>query len=39
VEHAHFMVVDELADSGRGAGGHGSTGGHAGLGVPLDGSR
>jgi dUTP diphosphatase len=35
VEHAHFMVADELADSSRGAGGHGSTGGHAGLAVPA----
>ncbi|GAA4732466.1 dUTP diphosphatase [Phytohabitans rumicis] len=32
VERAHFQVVDELPDSSRGAGGHGSTGGHAGLG-------
>jgi dUTP pyrophosphatase len=31
VERAHFDVVDELADTSRGAGGHGSTGGHAGL--------
>jgi dUTP pyrophosphatase len=31
VERAHFQVVDELPDSSRGAGGHGSTGGHAGL--------
>lgn len=31
VERAHFHVVDELPDSARGAGGHGSTGGHAGL--------
>lgn len=31
VERAHFHVVDELPDSVRGAGGHGSTGGHAGL--------
>jgi dUTP diphosphatase len=31
VERAHFEVVDELPDSTRGAGGHGSTGGHAGL--------
>jgi dUTP pyrophosphatase len=31
VERAHFHVVDELPDSSRGAGGHGSTGGHAGL--------
>ena len=34
VEHAHFVVVDELSDTSRGAGGHGSTGGHAGL-VPA----
>lgn len=31
VEHAHFLRVDELPDSVRGVGGHGSTGGHAGL--------
>jgi dUTP pyrophosphatase len=31
VERADFQVVDELPDSRRGAGGHGSTGGHAGL--------
>jgi dUTP pyrophosphatase len=31
VERADFHVVDELPGSDRGAGGHGSTGGHAGL--------
>ncbi|GGK38829.1 deoxyuridine 5'-triphosphate nucleotidohydrolase [Pilimelia terevasa] len=31
VERANFHVVDALPGSGRGAGGHGSTGGHAGL--------
>jgi dUTP pyrophosphatase len=31
VERADFHVVDELPDSSRGAGGHGSTGGHASL--------
>ncbi|MFY1633099.1 dUTP diphosphatase [Solwaraspora sp. WMMB335] len=31
VETAVFSVVDELPDSVRGSGGHGSTGGHAGL--------
>jgi dUTP pyrophosphatase len=31
VEHADFVVVDELPETPRGAGGHGSTGGHAGL--------
>jgi dUTP pyrophosphatase len=31
VERADFQVVDELPDSSRGAGGHGSTGGHASL--------
>jgi dUTP pyrophosphatase len=31
VERAHFHRVDELPDSVRGIGGHGSTGGHAGL--------
>jgi len=32
VERATFVEVDELPGSSRGAGGHGSTGGHAGLG-------
>ena len=31
VERADFVTVDELPDTARGAGGHGSTGGHAGL--------
>ena len=31
VERADFHVVDQLPRSGRGSGGHGSTGGHAGL--------
>jgi dUTP pyrophosphatase len=31
VERAHFHRVDELPGSPRGTGGHGSTGGHAGL--------
>jgi dUTP pyrophosphatase len=31
VERAEFQAVDELPDSSRGKGGHGSTGGHAGL--------
>jgi dUTP pyrophosphatase len=31
VERAQFHVVDQLPSSPRGAGGHGSTGGHAGL--------
>ena len=31
VERADFVVVDELPDTARGAGGHGSTGGHAEL--------
>jgi dUTP pyrophosphatase len=31
VERADFHVVEELPASRRGAGGHGSTGGHAGL--------
>jgi dUTP pyrophosphatase len=31
VEHAVFREVDELADSERGAGGYGSTGGHQAL--------
>jgi dUTP pyrophosphatase len=37
VERARFQAVDELPDTSRGAGGHGSTGGHAGL--PADGAR
>lgn len=35
VERAHFDVVDLLPDSDRGARGHGSTGGHAGVDVAL----
>ena len=31
VERAVFHVVDELTDTARGAGGHGSTGGHQAL--------
>lgn len=31
VEQAHFQVVQELPQTSRGAGGHGSTGGHAEL--------
>jgi dUTP pyrophosphatase len=31
VERADFHIVDRLPDSARGAGGHGSTGGHARL--------
>jgi dUTP pyrophosphatase len=31
VERAHFHRVDVLGESVRGAGRHGSTGGHAGL--------
>jgi dUTP pyrophosphatase len=31
VERADFHVVEQLPDTSRGAGGHGSTGGHAGL--------
>jgi len=31
VERAAFQVVDQLPESIRGGGGHGSTGGHAGL--------
>ncbi|WP_372338978.1 dUTP diphosphatase [Actinoplanes sp. RD1] len=31
VERAVFHVVDELPETSRGAGGHGSTGGHAAL--------
>lgn len=35
VETADFQAVDELPDSVRGAAGHGSTGGHAGLSAPA----
>jgi dUTP pyrophosphatase len=34
VERADFYCVDELSDSSRGIGGHGSTGGHAAF-APL----
>jgi dUTP pyrophosphatase len=39
VERAVFHVVDELPDTLRGAGGHGSTGGHDALGVSGTGPR
>jgi dUTP pyrophosphatase len=35
VERADFSVSDELSDSSRGIGGHGSTGGHTALSVPA----
>jgi dUTP pyrophosphatase len=35
VERAEFHVVDELPDTVRSAGGHGSTGGHGALTVPA----
>jgi dUTP pyrophosphatase len=35
VERADFVVVEELSDTSRGAGGHGSTGGHASLHGPA----
>jgi dUTP pyrophosphatase len=35
VERADFHVVEELSDTSRGTGGHGSTGGHAELRVPA----
>jgi dUTP pyrophosphatase len=35
VEHAVFVEVDELPDSTRGAGGHGSTGGAAALAAAM----
>ena len=35
VERADFVVVEELSDTSRGAGGHGSTGGHASLQGPA----
>jgi dUTP pyrophosphatase len=34
VEHAVFSAVEELPGTARGAGGHGSTGGHHALGAP-----
>lgn len=37
VERARFHVVEELPDSVRGTGGHGSTGGHAALGCETEG--
>lgn len=33
VERADFYLVEELSETSRGAGGHGSTGGHASLGA------
>jgi dUTP pyrophosphatase len=36
VEHAVFHEVDELPTSLRGVGGHGSTGGHEALTVPVE---
>jgi dUTP pyrophosphatase len=35
VERADFDVVEELSDTSRGAGGHGSSGGHASLQAPA----
>jgi dUTP pyrophosphatase len=35
VERAVFSAVDELPGTVRGAGGHGSTGGHHALGAPA----
>jgi dUTP pyrophosphatase len=35
VERARFHPVDELPGTARGAGGHGSTGGHDALNVPV----
>lgn len=35
VERAAFRLVDELPETVRGTGGHGSTGGHQALGVPA----
>jgi dUTP pyrophosphatase len=35
VERAAFHVVDELPDTARGTGGHGSTGGHDAFTVPV----
>ncbi|RZQ63072.1 dUTP diphosphatase [Amycolatopsis suaedae] len=39
VERAEFVEVDELAESERGAGGYGSTGGHAVLGTSGSGTE
>jgi dUTP pyrophosphatase len=39
VERARFHLVDELPDTARGAGGHGSTGGHSALSAILDGKQ
>lgn len=39
VERAAFRAVDTLPESVRGAGGHGSTGGHAGLEPAAGGAR
>jgi dUTP pyrophosphatase len=36
VERADFEVVEQLPETARGAGGHGSTGGHTGLGIGSD---
>lgn len=35
VERADFQMVDELSETSRGTGGHGSTGGHTALSVPA----
>ena len=35
VERAVFSAVDELPETARGAGGHGSTGGHDALAAPI----
>jgi dUTP pyrophosphatase len=35
VERAEFRPVDELPETVRGAGGHGSTGGHRALDIPA----
>jgi dUTP pyrophosphatase len=37
VVRARFVPVDELPDSERGAGGHGSTGGHVAVAAVLEG--
>jgi dUTP pyrophosphatase len=39
VERARFHLVDELPDTARGEGGHGSTGGHSALSAILDGKQ
>ncbi len=39
VEHVRFVEVEALPDSARGAGGYGSSGGHASIGAATEGSQ